>query len=140
MACCGGGAAGGLDEENAKVELLMKASPFGVCLDTDEELGELARSFARLPVREGDELPESPFYIVSQGDVEIISKETGEHMGMKHAGARAAPSDRRRPRTSPLSCSAAARLLARSPLVCRRLLQPESRHALRQAPLLAHDA
>jgi hypothetical protein len=71
MACCGGGAAAGLDDENAKVrpqptlphvrcggfqlsrwccaqvELLMKSSPFGVCLDNDGATSPAMRARCR---------------------------------------------------------------------------------------------
>ena len=64
MGCCGGDVE---EKDDAKVQVLMNSSPFGVCVDSEADLEELARSFARLQTRAGEELPESPFYIVSHG-------------------------------------------------------------------------
>uniref|UniRef100_A0A7S4F1E8 Cyclic nucleotide-binding domain-containing protein n=1 Tax=Chrysotila carterae TaxID=13221 RepID=A0A7S4F1E8_CHRCT len=76
MLCCGGGGDGEVETER-KQELLAQCTPFGVYFDS-AQLAKLAKLFARQRFIAGQDLPESPFYIVAAGEVEVISKfETG---------------------------------------------------------------
>ena len=80
MACAA--CTGGVSHER-KLELLER-SPFFVYLN-DEELETLARAFVTRKVSAGTALPNSPFYFVLHGDVEV--RHEGRTLVTKHAGS-----------------------------------------------------
>lgn len=62
---------------------ILQASPFMHWLDGDEDFRSLARFFSVHHFYEGDALPESPFYLVATGLINVHT-DTGQHQPATH--------------------------------------------------------
>ena len=68
-----------------KLDALQNASPFGVYLSEVEVLS-LAKLCTSSTIKPGKGLPESPFYVVIHGEVQVLSEER-ETLCTKYPGA-----------------------------------------------------
>ena len=68
-----------------KLDALQNTSPFGVYL-SEAEVTSLAKLCTSSSIKAGKGLPESPFYVVIQGEVQVLSEE-GETLCTKYPGA-----------------------------------------------------
>eukprot|EP00966_Prymnesium_polylepis_P005027 115702-Prymnesium_polylepis.1 len=81
MSCCGGG---GAMKQLEKMRVLKETTPFGAYLDE----GELEHMATLCDISKFDanaELPESPFYCVMSGQVQVI--ENGEVLCTRFSGS-----------------------------------------------------
>ena len=64
----------------------LKSTPFFVYVQ-EEDFGMLARSFTAHRFSKGQVMPESPFYLVVRGELDIVLKGTPDILCTKHQGA-----------------------------------------------------
>lgn len=64
----------------------LKSTPFFVYVQ-EEDFGMLARSFTAHRFSKGQVMPESPFYLVVRGELDIVLKGTPDILCIKHQGA-----------------------------------------------------
>ena len=64
----------------------LKSTPFFVYVQ-EEDFAMLARSFTAHRFSKGQVMPESPFYLVVRGELDIVLKGTPEVLCTKHQGA-----------------------------------------------------
>ena len=64
----------------------LQSTPFFLYVQ-EEDFNLLARSFTAHRFSKGQTMPESPFYLVVRGELDIVSKGTADILCTKHEGA-----------------------------------------------------